>query len=277
MLIKSPRKNNLYILTLLMLLAGCAQPPTETVAANHGFKHVYLATGKFNLTSYQKVLRPNAPVRIYIEGDGKAWLSKTRISPDPSPRNSTVMRLAALDPNENVVYLARPCQYSPNDLAAHNANGPCTEKYWSTARYAPDVVQAVHNAITQIKQQANATQIHLIGYSGGATLAVLVAAQRADIASIRTVAGNLDLLAMQNYHRTTPLSESLDPMAVATEVRHIPQLHFIGKKDRVVPAIVAANFVRAAGINPDRIIVVENADHAAHWDDHWESLLKRIP
>ena len=51
-------------------------------------------------------------VNIYIEGDGRAWLNKNRPSLDPTPKNSLALKLAEIDPAPNVIYLARPCQYS---------------------------------------------------------------------------------------------------------------------------------------------------------------------
>jgi len=262
----------IYIFLTCSILTSCSKPQTQDIANNFGFSKQYIQTKPFKLASYQNLKQINAPVNIYIEGDGYAWINKTRLSKDPSPNTPTVMQLAALDPAANVVYLARPCQYSPQDLTS-----VCDAKYWSIARYSPTVVSAMDQAITRIKQQANSTQINLIGYSGGAAIAVLVAAQRQDIASIRTVAGNLDLIAMQNYHATTPLSESLDPLKVAREIKHIPQLHFIGLKDQVVPAIVAQNFCQAAGIAAQHIIAVPKVGHSKGWAEHWLSLLEHVP
>lgn len=179
------------------------------------------------------------------------------------------MQLATLDPNPNVVYLARPCQYSPQDLKT-----VCTNKYWSLARYSQEVVNALDNAVSQIKQQCNAKQINLIGYSGGGTLAVLIAAQRPDIASIRTIAGNLDLNTMDKIHSTTPLSESLDPISVAKKICHIPQLHFVGGKDHIVPEIIARNFVKESGLNTNAVIVINKATHNTEWHKQWQQLLQ---
>lgn len=251
------------------MLVGCAAPPTAKLAAQSNFTKIYIQTQPFNLASYQKILKPGTTVNIYIEGDGGAWIGRNRLSADPSPRYGTTMQLAALDPNPNVVYLARPCQYSPQDLKT-----VCDSKYWSLARYSQEVVSALDSAISQIKHQCQAKHINLIGYSGGGALALLIAAQRADVSSIRTVAGNLDLSAMDKIHHTTPLSESLDPIVVAAQVRHIPQLHFVGGKDYVVPEIVARNFVKVAGLDASTVIVIKNSGHSSQWHKHWQQLLQ---
>lgn len=253
---------------LLFLLITACTSSTQNIASRNAFQQQQIQTAKFNLYSQQKITRIGAPVNIYIEGDGHAWTSRTRISSDPSPHVALVMQLAANDPNPNVVYLARPCQYSPQDLKT-----VCENKYWSSARYSPIVVQALDQAITAIKQKANAEHINLIGFSGGGTLAVLIAAQRKDISSIRTIAGNLDLNAMEKFHATSPLTESLDPISVAYKVRRIPQLHFVGDKDNVVPVHVVENFSEAAGISKDSIIIVHQATHNQNWQNVWKDLL----
>lgn len=259
---------------VVIILTGCAGSPTQSIAKRNGFEQKNIQTATFNLSTQQKILKPGKDVHIYIEGDGNAWISRTRLSKDPTPRQSTVMQLASIDPNPNVVYLARPCQFSPNDLQT-----VCSPRYWSIARYSSTVVLAINSAISQIKQTAKAKRVHLIGFSGGGTLAVLAAAKRKDkdIASIRTIAGNLDLGAMDKIHRTTPLSESMDPLLIASKIKHIPQIHFSGGKDKIVPTIVAQNFIKAGNINPKSLVIVKDASHHSNWQKHWLQLLKRIP
>lgn len=258
-----------YFLIIVIFLSGCAAPPTEHTAKKYGFNKTYIKTDVFKLASYQKNIKSNPVINVYIEGDGNAWASRYHVSADPSPRTGTTMLLAALDSSEAVIYLARPCQYSPHDLST-----VCDSKYWSTARYSEVVVRSIDGAIEQLKQQYQAKSINLIGYSGGGALAVLVAARRNDIASIRTVAGNLDLLSMDAIHKTTPLSESLDPMHVASQVKHIPQLHFSGSKDYVVPSQIAYNFIAAVGLDFNKVVIVKGANHNNIWHEQWAKLLE---
>lgn len=256
------------VLLLALIMSGCAKQTTEQVANQSGFSRQYIQTDKFALLSYQKVTQPKQPLNIYIEGDGRAWISRTRLSSDPSPRGGLVMSLAALDPSANVIYLARPCQYSPDDLKT-----VCEKKYWSEARYANEIIQSMDQAVTKIKNRAQAEKINLIGYSGGAAIAILLAANRNDIASIRTIAGNLDLTAMQEHHNTTPLSDSLDPIKFASKINSIPQVHFNGKKDSVVPVIVAENFRKAANLPAKNVITLDNNSHNRGWVEAWPKLL----
>jgi len=260
--------NLIFITICLLTICSCARDP-NTIAEPAGLHQAYIQTEVFKLASYQRLRQAAAPINIYIEGDGHAFC-RYKVSNDPSPHQPTMLQIAALDPNPNVVYLARPCQYSAQDLKT-----VCDAKYWTYARYSATVVNAIDQAITKIKQQSQ--KINLIGFSGGGTIVVLIAAQRHDVASIRTIAGNLDLIAMQNYHHTTPLYESLDPITVAAKVKNIPQLHFVGAKDHVVPTFIAKNFCQAAGIDPKHVIVLPTAGHHNGWASIWPELLKRVP
>ncbi len=262
----------IFLAITVITLAGCVPVSTSRVAQKNGFTQAYVQTEKFRLATYKKINKPGKDINIYIEGDGRAWITRSMLSTDPSPRTSTVMQLAALDPNPNVVYLARPCQYSPGDLKT-----VCHAKYWSAARYSPTVVQSINDAITQIKNYAKAKKVNLIGYSGGGTLAVLVAAKRTDIASIRTIAGNLDLTTMDKIHNTTPLRESIDPLSVAMKVKDIPQIHFCGAKDKIVPPVVAKNFAKVAKLKPKSVVIIEEAGHRKNWAQNWPALLKYVP
>jgi hypothetical protein len=149
------------------MLQACGKPATQ-IARDAGFKQQYVATNKFHLNSMQKIQAPMAPVNIYIEGDGHVLANRRIISADPTPHSTLVVQLAAIDPSPNVIYLARPCQGSPQDLTS-----VCNNKYWTYARYSEDVISAVNTAINQITQQYKFSKINLIGYSGGEQLQIL--------------------------------------------------------------------------------------------------------
>ena len=55
------------------------------------------------------------------------------------------------------------------------------------------VVRVSKQAIDTLKQQFQSEEIVLVGYSGGGAIAALVAARRADVADLISVAGNLDI------------------------------------------------------------------------------------
>jgi len=228
--------------------------------------------GKFVVHSRERYDKPGQDLSIYLEGDGLAWISRTEASRDPTPDNPIGLRLAAIDPAPNVVWMARPCQYT---TPAENPS--CSRYYWTIGRLAPEIVDAVDQAITAAKKTAKASKIHLIGYSGGGGLALLIAARRSDVASIRTLAGNIDHEAFTSFHQVTPMSQSLDPASVAKRINTIPQWHFFGAKDKVVPEQIGESYRKKIGTSKCiQIKVIPNISHNKGWEILWPSLLKEL-
>jgi hypothetical protein len=207
-------------------------------------------------------------LNIYLEGDGLAWVSRREPSRDPTPDNPIGLRLAALDSAPNVVWLARPCQYTST-----LENPRCKTYYWTHGRFSPEIIESVDQAITDAKLTAKATKINLIGYSGGGGLALLIAARRNDIASIRTAAGNIDHAAFTSFHQVTPMSQSLDPASVARRINTIPQWHFFGEEDKVVPKSIGESYIKKAGTSS--CIHIQNISNVSH-DKGWEMLWPRL-
>ncbi|MCW2248246.1 pimeloyl-ACP methyl ester carboxylesterase [Azospirillum fermentarium] len=257
-------------------LMGCTATgrlaDADTIAASAGLARVRIPAAPFVLTAYLRIGDPAAPVSVYIEGDGLAWLSRTEPSPDPTPRSPVALRLAAADPAANVAYLARPCQYTP--MAE---NPVCAPAYWTGRRFAPEVIAATGRALDAIAARTTRRELHLTGYSGGGAVAVLAAAERGGVASIRTVAGNLDHGAVNRLHRVSPLNGSLNPIDAAPRVARIPQIHFSGDKDTVVPPSIAAGFAAAAPSPCVQTRTITGATHADGWVERWPELLAQTP
>jgi pimeloyl-ACP methyl ester carboxylesterase len=120
--------------------------------------------------------------------------------------------------------------------------------------------------------------VDLVGFSGGAAIACLAAARRNDVASVRTVAGNLDPDAVNRFHKVDGLKDSINPMSAALRLSGIPQLHFIGGRDTVILPSVAYDFAKRSGdFTGKTVIVVSNAGHNKGWADCWPGLLKMRP
>lgn len=131
----------------------------------------------------------------------------------------------------------------------------------------------MNGAISTIKDRFAAHELVLVGYSGGAAIAALVAARRNDVAALITVAGNLDHHAWTQHHRLAPLSGSLNPADVAERIKGIPQTHFIGERDRVIPPSFAFQWPEAfSGPNRENIRIIETFDHASCWARDWSNL-----
>lgn len=266
----------LSALVVWLSLTGCTTTgrlaDADSIAASAGLARVRIPAEPFVLTAYLRIKDPAAPVTVYIEGDGLAWLSRSEPSPDPTPRSPLALRLAAADPAANVAYLARPCQYTP--MAENPA---CAPAYWTGRRFAPEVIAATGRALDVIAARTTRREVHLIGYSGGGAVAVLAAADRRDVASIRTVAGNLDHAAVNRLHRVSPLAGSLNPIDAVPRVARIPQIHFSGDKDTVVPPFIAAGFRAAAASPCVQTRTVAGASHADGWLERWPDLRAHPP
>ncbi|WDZ95788.1 alpha/beta hydrolase [Herbaspirillum sp. WKF16] len=256
---------------LLAILTGCAGDPSvhaDTLAQPAGLQLERTKAGPFLLTAYVRITRTDLPLNLYIEGDGLAWRSRYEPSTDPTPRKALGLTLAAADNSANVVYLARPCQFTP--MADNPA---CDPAYWTSKRFAPKIVAAMNDAVGHYLDRLPGQRVNLVGYSGGGAIAVLVAARRHDVSTLRTVAGNLDQVALNRWHKVSPMPDSLNAIDVANRVADIPQFHFSGSADTVVPTQFASAFVQRAGACA-HVKVLPGLSHEGNWAAVWPELLK---
>jgi pimeloyl-ACP methyl ester carboxylesterase len=259
----------------LLALAGCASLPlpqerraaADVLAARQGWVATTFQAGAFNLAVWlpPRIVAADE-LTIYLEGDGLAWIAADTPSADPTPTRSTGLQLALAQPEGNAAYLARPCQY------VTSAN--CGQRYWTTDRFAPEVITATNQAVESLKARFGARRLTLVGYSGGAAVAALLAARRDDVARLVTVAGNLDHRAWTTLHRLTPLAGSLNPANDKATLASIRQWHFVGADDRVVPPALAQNFV--ANMTSARVIVLDGYGHTCCWAENWSGLWRGL-
>jgi len=268
------------LLLLLLFLSGCTGlAPLErgqhmdTLATAGHWQKLRLPAGAFVLTAYG----PEQPLTdvmltVYIEGDGLAWITPTMASDDPTPRKPVSLELALRHPDGHGIaaYLARPCQ----NVAASDW-GNCKQDYWTDRRYAPEVVESSDQAISALKQRYGAQKLILVGYSGGGTIAALVAARRKDVVRLVTVAGNLDILAWTTQHHLLPLTGSLNPADEWAQLQNISQLHFVGGKDSVVSAEIAHAYIeRFPSDSRPQMRIVPEVDHSCCWVEQWPQLAR---
>lgn len=261
---------------LLAWLAACTHIPstqerTDTaalLAGKAGWKHELIATDDFDLLSYKPgTTRETLLLTIYIEGDGLAWINATTPSLDPTPVNPLALKLALLD-KEPSAYLARPCQY----VSGQNRRN-CSAKFWTSHRFASEVIHATNQAIDKLKAEVGAQKLILVGYSGGGAVAALVAAQRRDISRLITIAGNLDHATWTRLHHVTPLTGSLNPADLWERLQSIPQTHFAGAKDAVIEEHITRAYTKNFAPNPQiQVIVIPNFDHHCCWEQRWPAL-----
>jgi hypothetical protein len=211
------------------VLDSGARDVAFAAAASSGLQHEDISAGRFRLASWHRGLRGVRQITVYLEGDGHAWISRRRLSDDPTPRDPLALRLAAKDPGNAVLYLARPCQFGSVPLEP-----ACDPRFWSSHRYGPQVLAALNAALDWARTRvASNTRVRLglIGYSGGGALAALLAQRRDDVAWLLTVAANLDIHAWTWHHGLSALSGSVDPILRADRLRGLPQEHLVGNRD----------------------------------------------
>lgn len=249
-----------YFDTSTFVLYGLLKPAPASIVASMPTS----AIASFSAIPVTTASTANKTLHVYIEGDGLAWISRSQPSSDPTPTNPTMLHMASADPYSGpVLYLARPCQY----VSGTNAR-LCQQKYWTNARFAPEVVQSMDEAINQAKNLTNATQVSLVGYSGGGGIATLIAARRDDVSFLGSVAGNLDHKTWTEYHHVSPMTGSLNPLDVAQDVQGIPQLHLSSPTDSVIPPSISARFCKALGrMQPCKS--VPGISHGGAWETIW--------
>ena len=271
---------------LFLVLSACSsvellprQRKARAIADMSGWSYQGIAAKQFDLIA---AVSPRGDgtgqLTIYVEGDGLAFLGPRTVSNDPTPDDPTALRLALGHPGGSAAYLARPCQYQ---LAGGGRN--CLPSYWTSHRYAPEVIESMGQAVDVLKERARAQRLVLVGYSGGGAIAVLLAARRSDVVGIVTVAANLDLRYWTSTEKLAPLSGSQDPADTAHDVETIPQVHFVGRADDVVaPGVVRSYISHMSDSSKTRVIEVPGFGHVCCWAGKWPDLagrseLKTIP
>ena len=261
------------ILTIALLSSGCVsklspkvrQHTADTVAQAGNLVQQKIATDDFLLTTYQRfdATADNKQMVVYIEGDGMAWISRDQLSNNPTPVQPIALKLASIDTNANVLYVARPCQY----LWPQKMNR-CSSRYWSDKRGSEEVISSINQAISIVKQKQNISSIRLIGYSGGGGIAALIADRRADVNEFVSVSGNLNYKLFTQTHDLSPMNGSIDPITVANQIGSIPQIHYVGADDKIIPKQIALSF-------SDKVKVISDVSHD-NWPDKWAQILRTI-
>lgn len=248
-----------YILSALLTVCACS-----SIKIPQEFQYREIPADDFTISSWQKISSAQAPFHIYIEGDGHSFTASGKVSSNPTPHDTTMRQLAFNDSAPNVVYLARPCQYI--------MNSNCQKKYWSTARFAPEIINSEYLALKSI---AANRPITLVGFSGGAQIAGLLAVLHNDlsISKVITIAGNLDHPTWTQYHKVPALTQSLDLNKFKDKFASIPQHHFIGTDDNIVPPEITRNF-----IGKDILITTfSDTSHNRGWQKHSDQIYKIMP
>ena len=243
-------------------LGGCvSRVDLHEVARGSSLEPQVLTTTPYPLQALLPVGTTYPHLRVYIEGDGHAWATRTQPSTDPTPAMSLTARLAVED-TRPAAYLARPCQF---------ISGPnCTQEVWTSGRFDASVISAMGAGLDTLKQRYGVERFELVGYSGGGAVALVLAATRSDVEQVQTLAGNLDPLYWAQMLNLSPLKKPVTPLHYRDALRHIAQRHFIGQDDEVVPPAVTQAY--AAQLLGDCLqIVSAKATHSVGLEQLWSA------
>lgn len=239
------------------------------MALANGFEAVSVPSPPFVIAGFRRVTDGAADrLTVYVEGDGAAWRTRFHPAADPTPRRPVALALAVGDDSPAVLYLARPCQ----QVTAASRAG-CAVRYWTSHRYSAAVVDSLDRVVDRAKASVGARDVELIGFSGGGVVAALLAARRGDVRLLVTVAANLDHAAWTEAHGLAPLGGSVSPLQHVGALRRVPQVHYYGDRDEIVPETVNARYFQALAGAPLSRHEVADTGHACCWAPVWPALI----
>jgi len=276
---RKPRKLTPCITRVVLACCACmlAACSATNVAQDSGLTRTDVSGPPFVLATWSKGLGgPASALHIYIEGDGRAFTG-SRVSNNPTPRKAIGLRLASADPSPAVLYIARPCQFTKVPLPVH-----CSPRFWSNERYSETVLGAIEDVIQWAHRkwkQASLTPppVVLVGFSGGGTIATLLADRDYEIFGLVTVAANLDLSAWTTHHGVAPLDGSLNPADLEpTRKSHLRQHHHVGSADTVVPRAIVESYIAKRGLAPSAMRIHAGFNHECCWESRWPELVCEV-
>ena len=228
---------------------------SRTVASGLGFNHLLID----NLKPFSQLLH------VYIEGDGKPLNAAGFPSNDPSPDFPLALELMG-KANVRSYYIGRPCYFEVYSLR-------CNPNLWTEGRYSESIVNSLSKVISNLAEERE-IPVALIGFSGGGTLATLVASRNQYVRGLVSINANLDLGRWTSFYGARSLSDSLDPIQEQEKVNEpTKKIFFVGGRDLIVPSVISRKYVEIHG---GELIEYPNFTHTCCWLDIWESLLEKI-
>jgi hypothetical protein len=275
------RAGRLCAAVLCLLLSACAEflpfsaAPLEALA-NAGFfpaqSPVFVKT---LLKHGEVVIAPGdvalagpvaASANIYIEGDGAAWLFRVVPPRDPTPLRPVAAFLALADSAAVVGYVGRPCQYMPPHLLAK-----CSPAFWAEQRFGDDAIAMTRAAIDAVLAGLPpGSRVNLIGFSGGGTLALLVAAGRTDVNCVVTIASPLDIDAWADSNGVARLAGSRNPADPNAALSRLRQTHIYGAADRIVSTAAVGRYRNFSDDSSIKVFT-GNSGHG-DWENFWPDI-----
>ena len=265
---------NKILFFFIILLTSCSQSSPDRridligeLNSNQFDKKIYL-TSYFNIYSLEKIKNENKLI-VYIEGDGLSWIDRFTASSDPTPVDPLAFKLSLVDGSENIVYLARPCQFEWSNN--------CNKDIWTNSQYSSIVLNSYKEIINNLSKKYK--EIHLVGYSGGAGIVMYLGSiNNKSIKSIRTVAGNINHNELSKLLNISKLENSINFYSIEKKTKEIPQVHYYGLLDKTVPNELQIAFAkRNLNNNCIKIKSVSDTGHSEGWLDFWSKNNNKIP
>ncbi|MCB1780541.1 MAG: alpha/beta hydrolase [Candidatus Competibacteraceae bacterium] len=238
----------------------------DQMAEDFKFDRAVITTAHFNIVVYKnRISDLSKRLHVYLDGDGSPWKrGGSLVNEDPTPRQYLVLHLMSLD-STPAVLIGRPCYHG------FNQDVYCDPLLWTHARYSEQVVSVMSDALEILLEGNDVSEVVLIGYSGGGTLAQLLAERIPQTRMVVTLAGNLDLVAWTRLHGYSPLVDSINPAKRPPLAAHIPQIHYVGRFDNNILPSLTESYVSQK--NRGKMIILEHTDHANGWIEQWPTLL----
>lgn len=262
---------NLVLAMTSLQLSGCAAhrafdpyhdlDPRYSVSTiqGRGFAHAVVVPAGQN----------SAPsLWVFLEGDGQPWVDGgQRIARDPSPKIPMAFDLFTASKVPRA-YVGRPCYFS------HANDAGCDPSLWTSARYGEAAVASTAAVLETLIRDNSTRRVILVGYSGGGTIAYLLAPRIPEVSAVVTISGNLDIDAWTRAHRYLSLSQSDNPATAPALDRRITQIAIAGGRDVNVPPSILRGFLDRQ--QPQELWIYGDHDHACCWRRDWPSILNRI-
>lgn len=269
-------KNIYFILLLSIFISGCTRDiptPNERLTTinslmPNSFESEIIQTSKYKFYTIHNVKNQCENINVYFEGDGLSWITRTRVSDNPTPINPTAFKLMLTDNSNCSVYVARACQYT-NDNS-------CKEEDWTSHRFSYEIMNGSNDVINKIKEKYKPNSFNMIGYSGGAAIASLVSNKRDDVKTLITIAGNLNTTLWTDIKNITALSGSLNPIDNTNNLQNVKQYHLIGQNDNVIPKEILQSYMN--NFNDKSKIVFKSVDatHSCCYENEFKNLIQGL-
>jgi len=258
-----------YLPIWFVCLNSCtiSSQPIEEWAKQSSVNKIIVSTSNFKHVLYYKVSsRDKKKLHIYIEGDGRPWLTPKRIALEPSINKPVMLPLMAMDSGP-VLYLGRPC------YMGLSSSTNCHPWYWTSGRYSEEVVASMQNALNQFLNDKAFTELVFIGHSGGGALAMLLAKRFSLTSTVVTIAGNIDTQGWTRHHAYSPLV-GLNPARQLPLQKKIHQYHLMGANDTTIPNFLTINVLKN---QPNtQLITIPDYTHRCCWKQIWARVLNCI-